>query len=114
PRAPGAPRVRFGHVFPNLIPVLTPADFSYLRIDPVAPDRVRLRGRSFDLGGPQAITRDFRRDSFDRTNRQDIAVVERVMRGLRARGLPPGVHSDFLESRIAHFERQVVRELARP
>src|SRR5262249_27193419 len=42
--------VRFGHVFPNLIPVLTPGDLSYLRIDPIAPDRIRLRGRSFDLG----------------------------------------------------------------
>src|SRR5581483_3308751 len=43
--------VRFGHVFPNLIPVVTPLDVSYLRIDPIAPDRIRLRGASFDLGG---------------------------------------------------------------
>jgi phenylpropionate dioxygenase-like ring-hydroxylating dioxygenase large terminal subunit len=106
-------RVRFGHVFPNLIPVLTPGDFSYLRIDPIAPDRIRLRGRSFDLGGPATALREFRREAFDRTNKQDIAVVERVMRGLRARGLPAGVHADMLEGRIAHFERQVVDALAR-
>jgi phenylpropionate dioxygenase-like ring-hydroxylating dioxygenase large terminal subunit len=106
-------RVRFGHVFPNIVPVLTPLDFAYLRIDPIAPDRIRLRGRSFDLGGDAAMTRDFRREAFDRTNKQDIAVVERVQRGLRARGLPGGVHSDVLEARIAHFERQVVEALQR-
>jgi choline monooxygenase len=106
-------RVRFGHLFPNLIPVLTPFDFSYLRIDPIAPDRIRLRGRSFDLGGDVTATRELRREAFDRTNKQDIAIVERVQRGLRARGLPAGVHSDMLEGRIAHFERQVVRELSR-
>jgi phenylpropionate dioxygenase-like ring-hydroxylating dioxygenase large terminal subunit len=105
-------RVRFGHVFPNLIPVLTPADFAYLRIDPVAPDRIRLRARSFDLGGPLAATRELRREAQDRTNKQDIAVVERVQRGLNARGLPAGVHSDVLEGRIGHFERMVVRALA--
>ncbi len=104
-------RVRFGHVFPNLIPVLTPGDFSYLRIDPIGHDRVRLRARSFDLGGPALLMRDFRKEAFDRTNRQDIAIVERVQRGLRARGLPSGIHSNMLEARIAHFEQMVVRTL---
>lgn len=106
-------RVRFGHVFPNLIPVLTPLDFAYLRIDPIAPDRIRLRARSFDLGGELAATRELRREAQDRTNKQDIAVVERVQRGLRARGLPAGVHSDVLEGRIGHFEQMVVRALGR-
>jgi phenylpropionate dioxygenase-like ring-hydroxylating dioxygenase large terminal subunit len=106
-------RVRFGHIFPNLIPVLTPLDFAYLRIDPVGPDRIRLRTRSFDLGGDAAMTRDFRKEAQDRTNKQDIAVVERVQRGLRARGLPAGVHSDVLEGRIGHFERMVVSALRR-
>ena len=45
-------KVRFGFIFPNIIPVITPADVSYLRIDPLAHDRIRLRGRSFDLPGP--------------------------------------------------------------
>jgi phenylpropionate dioxygenase-like ring-hydroxylating dioxygenase large terminal subunit len=106
-------RVRFGHVFPNLIPVLTPADFAYLRIDPVGPDRIRLRTRSFDLGGPLAQFRELRREAQDRTNQQDIGVVKRVQQGLRARGLPAGVHSDVLEGRIGHFERMVVRALSR-
>jgi choline monooxygenase len=104
--------IRFGHLFPNLIPVLAPNEFSYLRIDPVAPERIRLVARSFDLGGELTALRDFRRESFDRTNQQDIGVVTRVQRGLRARGLPPGVHSSFLEARIGHFERLVVRALA--
>jgi hypothetical protein len=56
--------------------------------------------------------RELRLESFDRTNRQDIAVVERVQRGLRARGLPAGVHSSFLECRIGPFEQMVTRELA--
>ena len=104
--------VRFGHLFPNLIPVLVANEFSYLRIDPIAPERIRLVGRSFDLGGELAALRDFRREAFDRTNQQDIGVVTRVQRGLRAHGLPPGVHSAFLEARIGHFEHLVVRALA--
>jgi choline monooxygenase len=103
--------VRFGHLFPNLIPVIAPAEFSYLRIDPVAPERIRLTARSFDLAGDLAVLRDFRRDAFDRTNHQDIGVVARVQQGLRARSLPPGVHSSFLECRIGHFERMVCRAL---
>lgn len=104
--------VRFGHVFPNLIPVLAPAEFSYLRIDPMGPERVRLVARSFDLGGELAGLRDFRRDALDRTNQQDIGVVTRVQRGLRARELPPGLHASFLECRIGHFEQMVCHALA--
>lgn len=103
--------VRFGHLFPNLIPVIAPAEFSYLRIDPLGPERIRLVARSFDLGGDLAGLRDFRRDALDRTNRQDIAVVTRVQRGLHAHGFRGGVHSAFLESRIGHFERMVSRAL---
>jgi choline monooxygenase len=104
--------VRFGHVFPNLIPVLGPAEFSYLRIDPLGTERIRLVARSFDLGGELAALRDFRREALDRTNRQDIAVVTRVQRGLHAPGLPPSVHSSFLECRIHHFEEMVCKALA--
>jgi choline monooxygenase len=104
--------VRFGHVFPNLIPVLAPAEFSYLRIDPLGPERIRLVARSFDLGGDLAALRDFRRDALDRTNQQDIGVVTRVQRGLHAHGFRGGVHSAFLESRIGHFERMVSRALS--
>jgi choline monooxygenase len=103
--------VRFGHIFPNLIPVLAPAEFSYLRIDPLGPERIRLVARSFDLGGDLAALRDFRRDAIDRTNQQDIGVVTRVQRGLHAHGFRGGVHSAFLESRIGHFERMVSRAL---
>jgi choline monooxygenase len=106
-------RVRFGHVFPNLIPVLTPGDLSYLRIDPIGPERVRVHARSFDLGGDFAQMRDFRKDAMDRTNRQDMAVVERVQRGLNATGLPAGIHASMLECRISHFERRVTRALER-
>jgi choline monooxygenase len=108
------PYVRFGMVFPNLIPVLTPFDFAYLRIDPVGPGRLRIVGRSFDR---DAMTRDFRKEAFDRTNRQDIAVVERVQRGLQAPSLPAGVHAHRLECRIGHFERlwrEAMRAAVRP
>jgi hypothetical protein len=103
--------VRFGHLFPNLIPVLAPAEFTYLRIDPLGPEKIRLVARSFDLGGDLAVLRDFRRDALDRTNQQDIGVVTRVQRGLHAHGFRGGVHSAFLESRIGHFERMVSRAL---
>jgi choline monooxygenase len=96
--------IRFGLVYPNLIPVFTPLDLSYLRIDPIAHDRVRITARSFDHDGPGRMTRDFRKEAFDRTNKQDIAVVERVQRGLQAPSLPAGIHSTLLEGRIGHFE----------
>ena len=79
---------RFGMIFPNLIPVFSPIDFTYLRIDPIDAETIRLRGRAFDGGGERSVPRDFRAAAFDATNKQDIAVVERVQRGLRARGLP--------------------------
>jgi choline monooxygenase len=103
---------RFGLVFPNLIPVFSPLDFTYLRIDPIDAEHIRLRGRGFDGGGELPVPRDFRAGAFDATNKQDIAVVERVQRGLRARGLPAAVHSDLRESRITHFEGLVAAALA--
>src|SRR6185503_5488685 len=106
-----ASTIRFGHLFPNLIPVLHATEFSYLRIDPLGPEHIRLTAKSFDPGGEFAGLREMRQEPFDRTNKQDIAVVERVQQGLRARGLPAGVHSSFLECRIGHFERMVSREL---
>jgi choline monooxygenase len=102
---------RFGHVFPNLIPVFSPIDFTYLRIDPVDAEHIRLRGRAFDSGAELVVPREFRAAAFDATNKQDIAVVERVQRGLRARGLPAAVHSDLRESRITHFEKLVAGAL---
>ncbi len=112
---PADPCIRFGHVLPNLIPVITPGDFSYLRIDPLAPDRMRLVARSFDPDdAPARALRGFREQSFDRTNRQDIAVVTRVQEGLPAsERLPPGLHGRQLEVRIGHFERMVLAALRR-
>jgi phenylpropionate dioxygenase-like ring-hydroxylating dioxygenase large terminal subunit len=107
--APG--QFRFGLAFPNLIPVFSPIDFNYLRIDPIDAETIRLRGRGFDGGGEMLVPREFRAAAFDTTNKQDIAVVERVQRGLRARGLPAAVHSDLRESRITHFKTLVARAL---
>jgi phenylpropionate dioxygenase-like ring-hydroxylating dioxygenase large terminal subunit len=109
----GRPIMRFGHIFPNLIPVLGPNELTYLRIDPVGPERIRLLTRSFDVPGtPMHEMRPMRLEGADRTNQQDIGAVTRVQRGLRVRGLPAGVHAAFLETRIGHFERMVVRALA--
>ena len=102
---------RFGHVFPNLIPVFSPVDFNYLRIDPTGPETIRLRGRGFDSGIESPVPREFRAAAFDQTNKQDIAVVERVQRGLRARGLAAAVHCAPREARITHFERRVAAAL---
>ncbi len=98
------PQVRFGCVFPNLIPVLTPRDLTYLRIDPITHDRLRIVARSYDH--PEtAPLREFRKLAFERTTAQDLAVVARTQRGLQAIGLPAGVHASRLEDRIEHFER---------
>ncbi len=105
-----APRLRFGHLFPNLIPVLSPVDFTYLRIDPTGPETVRVHGRGFDGGiRPEIpmVPREFRAAAFDQTNKQDIAVVERVQRGVHARGLPVAVHAEMREARVTHFEHMV-------
>lgn len=112
--SPVGPFVQFGFIFPNLIPVIGPLEMTYLRIDPVAPGRVRLRARSFDGGGREAMSfREFRSDSIDRTNKQDIAVVERVQRGMHVRAYPGGIHGSFLECRIRHFEEVYCREMNR-
>jgi len=103
--------VRFGHIFPNLIPVVARHEVSYLRIDPVGPETIRLTARSFDPGTDLEQVVAFRKAALDRTNQQDIEVVERVQRGLNARGLPAGVHSSATEVRIGHFERLVAKTL---
>jgi len=99
-----ATRIRFGCIFPNLIPVLSPADLTYIRVDPIAHDRLALFVRSYD-SGEFAQLRDFRKAAFQHTTDQDIAVVLRTMKGLHAIGLPAGVHASRLEERIGHFER---------
>ncbi len=109
---PAEAKVRFGCVFPSLIPVLSPSDLTYLRVDPIGHDRLRLFARSYD--SPEfAVMRDFRRAAFERTTAQDIAVVARTMRGLHAEGLPAGMHSSRLEERIGHFERRWAEAMVR-
>jgi len=109
---PADAKVRFGCLFPNFIPVLSPSDLTYIRVDPVGHDRLRLFARSYD--SPQyAMLRDFRKAAFERTAAQDIAVVERTMRGLHAEGLPAGVHASRLEQRIGHLERLWAEAMAR-
>jgi choline monooxygenase len=104
-------KIRFGCVFPNLIPVLSPSDLTYIRVDPIAHDRLALFVRSYD-SGEFAQLREFRKAAFQRTTDQDIAVVERTQRGLNAIGLPAGVHAAKLEERIGHFERMWARAMA--
>jgi phenylpropionate dioxygenase-like ring-hydroxylating dioxygenase large terminal subunit len=103
---PAQMKVRFGCVFPNLIPVLGPNELTYIRVDPIAHDRLRLFARSYDPGDEEsAPLRAFRQVAFERTTDQDIAVVLRTQRGLNALGLPAGVHCARREERIGHFER---------
>jgi Rieske 2Fe-2S family protein len=109
---PAEAKIRFGCVFPNLIPVLSPSDLTYIRVDPIAHDRLRLFVRSYD--SPEfAMLREFRKLAFERTTEQDTAVVLRTMRGLHAEGLPAGVHSARLEERIGHIERMWADAMAR-
>lgn len=109
---PSLARVRFGCVFPNLIPVLSPSDLTYFRVDPIGHDRLRIFARSYDA--PEyAMLRDFRKSAFVRTTEQDMAIVARTMRGLHAEGLPAGVHSSRLEERIGHFERMWAEAMLR-
>jgi phenylpropionate dioxygenase-like ring-hydroxylating dioxygenase large terminal subunit len=103
-RDPELWRVRFGSVFPNFIPVLTPSDLTYIRVDPIAHDRMKLVVRSYEH--PElAELREFRKLAFERTTDQDIAVILRTQRGLHAQGLPAGVHASAFENRIGHFEK---------
>ncbi|HUQ07290.1 MAG TPA: aromatic ring-hydroxylating dioxygenase subunit alpha [Kofleriaceae bacterium] len=109
---PDAARIRFGCVFPNFIPVLSPVDLTYMRVDPVAPGRFRLFVRSYDEPTKGAPLRELRRAAFERTTDQDIAVVKKVHRGLHAAGLPAGIHASQLEARIGHFEQLWVTAMA--
>ena len=91
---------------------MSPSDFTYIRVDPVAPDRLRLFVRSYDT--PEfAMLREFRKAAFEHTTNQDIAVVLRTMRGLYAEGLPAGVHASQLEGRIGHLERMWAEAMIR-
>jgi phenylpropionate dioxygenase-like ring-hydroxylating dioxygenase large terminal subunit len=101
---PALAKIRFGHIFPNIIPVCSPSDFTYIRVDPIAHDRLRLFVRSYDKPEFSSF-RELRKFAFERTTDQDIAVVERTMRGLYAEGLPAGIHASQLEERIGHLER---------
>jgi nitrite reductase/ring-hydroxylating ferredoxin subunit len=101
---PTQAKIRFGCIFPNLIPVLTPSDLTYIRVDPIGHDRLALFVRSYDDGTLPHLT-EFRKLAFQRTTDQDIAVVLRTQRGLHAHGLPAGIHASTLEQRIGHFER---------
>ncbi|HEU0037162.1 MAG TPA: aromatic ring-hydroxylating dioxygenase subunit alpha [Kofleriaceae bacterium] len=112
PFDPMQTKVRFGHLFPSFIPVLTLTDVTYLRIDPLAHDRMRLFVRCYD-DPTYAHLRDFRRAAFERTTAQDIEVVQKTWRGLHAVGLPAGVHASRLEARIGHFERRWATAMAR-
>jgi choline monooxygenase len=111
-RDPAEAKVRFGCVFPNLIPVLSPSDLTYIRVDPVSHDKLRLFVRSFDHPDFGEL-REFRKFAFERTTDQDIAVVLRTMRGLHAEGLPAGVHASEAEARIGHLERMWAEAMAR-
>jgi phenylpropionate dioxygenase-like ring-hydroxylating dioxygenase large terminal subunit len=112
-RDPAEAKIRFGCIFPNLIPVLSPSDLTYIRVDPVAHDRLRLFVRNYDT--PEfAMLREFRKLAFERTTDQDIAVVLRTMRGLHAEGLPAGVHAARLEERIGHIERLWAEAMQQP
>ena len=108
---PAEARIRFGCVFPNLIPVLSPSDITYIRVDPVGHDRLKLFVRSYDSPA-FAMVREFRKQAFERTTDQDIKVVLRTQRGLQAVGLPAGVHASRLEERIGHFERMWAEAMA--
>ena len=101
----GRARIRFGSVFPNLVPVLTPGDLTYIRVT---------RSRSTACGSSSARTTISRTDRRCASSaaRRSCAPPSRtsrwcsgVQRGLQAHGLPAGVHSSQLEARIAHFER---------
>ena len=106
------PRIRFGCVFPNLIPVLSPSDLTYIRVDPISHDRLKLHVRSFEH--PEFVElREFRKLAFERTADQDLAVVLRTQRGLHAQGLPAGVQADVAEVRIGHFEQLWVEAMQR-
>jgi phenylpropionate dioxygenase-like ring-hydroxylating dioxygenase large terminal subunit len=112
-RDPAEAKVRFGSVFPNLIPVLSPSDLTYIRVDPIAHDRLRLFVRSYEH--PDFVElREFRKFAFQRTTDQDLAVVLRTQQGLHAHGLPAGVHASTYEARIGHFERLWAEAMALP
>jgi choline monooxygenase len=103
-RDPAEARIRFGSIFPNFIPVLSPSDLTYIRVDPIAHDKLRLFVRSYEH--PEFVDmRELRKFAFQRTTDQDLAVVLRTQRGLHAHGLPAGVHASVFEARIGHFER---------
>lgn len=104
--------IRMGSLFPNFVGVLMPGTFLYFRYDPLGVERVRLHVRGFEYGTSSKEARDLRVLLLDMTNREDLPILERIQRGMHARGLPPFAYASRLEKRVRHFQSMIQRTLA--
>jgi len=107
-----AVHVRMGSLFPNLVAVFFPGSLLCFRYDPISPERFRLVVKGYEYGDAQQALRDYRIQAVDATNKEDIPILERVQRGLKARDLPPFVYASRLEQRVYHFQSMVKRAMA--
>lgn len=101
----------YAWVFPNLMFNFYPWGLSLNSVEPLAPDRTRVRFRSWvcdparlGMGAGAAL---------DEVELEDEAIVERVQRGLASRHFARGRYSPTHEQGVHHFHRLLVQRLGR-
>lgn len=96
--------------FPNTMWNVYPWGVSVNVVEPLAPDRTRVRFRSFVLD--RARLGSGAGGELDAVEAEDEAVVERVQRGIRSSGWRGARYSPTEELGVHAFHRQLVRALA--
>lgn len=99
-------------VFPNLMLNFYPWGLSVNVVEPLAPDRTRVRFRGYVLDAGRLSTGAGAR--LDQVEAEDEAAVESVQRGLRSRLYRSGRYSPTHERGVHHFHRLLCEFLAEP
>ncbi len=103
-------------VFPNLYVNAVPdGSFSWLRVDPLGPNRLRLVTVLYDRGDLKArFRRRFMRTSAVLINQEDFKVVRGVTTGIQSRSFTPAPGCGERERRTQSFQARLMQALAAP
>lgn len=98
-------------LFPNLMFNFYPWGLSLNVVEPLGPDRTRIRFRSYFYRDTQH-NRELNR--LHQTEMEDEAVVESVQKGMKSRFYHHGRFSPTMEQGVHHFHSLLAEYLARP
>ncbi len=103
-------------ILPNLFLSFHPDYVLVYRLEPLAPERTRIRCDWLfhrDLAGRPDFDPRPAVEFWDLTNRQDWDLVTGSQRGVASSGYVPGPYAE-LESQLAAFDRQYLRSMGEP